>query len=231
MGKARFGRSPSVFVRRVALCAAFSVLALGVAPADAGGYLYRYLNADGHAEISNSIPPDRATLGYEVLDPYSMRVIEVVEAQKSPEEVARLEREQQARNACNAALKRVNRLYQSEQDVGIAKEQALESLANRIENAKISLTQARNQKRELEAEAARRERAGNALNSTLRNNIDKANQQIQTLEEEIDQRYREQDMAEEQYAAELELFIQGTCDDERAMQFLQAQAEGEQQRG
>ena len=195
-----------------------------VAPADAGGFLYRYRNAEGHAEISNSVPPERAPLGYEVLDAYSMRVVKVVDAQKSPQEIARIEREKRARDACQEALDRVNRLYQSEADIDAAQEQAIGSILTRIENAKVSLAQLQDQKQELQAEAARQERSGQGLNSTLRTNIDRANQQISTLEEEITKRHAEHEGAQSQFAADRVLYLQATCEDERAMRFQQAKA-------
>jgi membrane-associated HD superfamily phosphohydrolase len=225
MGNRVVDGTVTVFGKRIARLAAFAVLAAGlVAPVDAAGFLYRYRNAEGHAEISNSVPPERTALGYEVLNSYSMRVVEVVDPQKSPAEVARLERETQARNACQAALDRVNRQYQSELDVSAAEEHAITSLLTRIENAKVNLAQMQIQKRELAAEAARRERSGNVLNPGLRDSINRADQQINSLEEEIAARYHEQAAAKERFAGDLKLFTQGTCDDERAMQFLQAQA-------
>lgn len=218
-------RTLTTLGKRLAGFSAFGLLTVGfVLPVDAAGQLYRYRNAEGHAEISHSIPPSRAPLGYEVLDAYSMRVVEVVEPQKSPEEIARLERETQARDACQDALDRVNRRYQSELDVSAARDQAVRSILTRIENAKVNLAQVQNQRRELEAEAARQERSGNALDVGLRNNIERANQQAKNLQEEIAQRHAEHEATEARFTDELKLFLQGTCEDERAMRFLQAGA-------
>ena len=71
-------------------------------------------------------------------------------------------------------------------------------------------------------EAARQERSGQGLDSTLRTNIERANQQINTLEEEITKRHQEHDGTQDQFAADRVLYMQATCDDERAMRFLQA---------
>ena len=87
----------------------------------------------------------------------------MVDAQKSPEEIARIEREKRARDACQEALDRVNRLYQSEADIDAAQEQAIGSILTRIENAKVSLAQLQDQNQELQAEAARQERLGSGL--------------------------------------------------------------------
>lgn len=208
-------------VRAWALC----VLLLGlVGPVEAGGLLYRYVNAEGLREIGNSVPADRAAMGYEVLDPYSMRVVKVIDAQKSPEEVARLERENKARAACRQALDRVNRLYQSEADIDAAREHTIRSVQTRIENAKVNLAQLQDQKRALQAEAARQERAGIGLDAGLRTNIERATQQIESLEDEIAQRHEETERAEARFFQHRNLYLQGTCEDERAMRFSQASA-------
>ena len=211
--------------RRPAACLVAAGLMLCViGSVHAAGFVYRYSNAQGEIEIGNSVPAGRAAAGYEVLDADSMRVVEVVAPQLSDEEAQKQARQDQARAICQTALDRVNRMYQSDQDVHAARAQTLKSINTRIENAKVNLAHLQGQKRDLESEAARQERSGGGLNPGLRNSIDRANQQIQNLEEEIELRHQEVDDAEQRFAADLELFIQGTCEDRRAMRFLQAKA-------
>lgn len=190
--------------------------------AHAAKNLYRFLNAEGAIEISHTIPSDRVALGYEVLDSRSGRVVQVVEAQKSPEEVARIDRETRARSACRNALARVNSLYQSEIDITLAEEQTLKSLLGRIENATENLRLVRNQKRNFEATAARRERAGESLQKGLLSNIERANIQLGNLEREIEQRHRQQDDAQARFARDLVLFRQATCPSRAELSFLQS---------
>ncbi len=179
--------------------------------------LYRYLDANGQVAISHSIPGDRVRFGYEVVDAVSGRVIEVVEAQKSPEEIARLEREAAARKACEDALDRVYSVYQSELDIEKAEQQTLESLEQRIANAEFNLERARSQKEGFEATAARLERAGEELDASLLSNIERSQVQVDSLETEIGQRRREQEDAKERFARDRALYRQETCVDQTAI--------------
>ncbi|MDH3644155.1 MAG: hypothetical protein OES38_18765 [Gammaproteobacteria bacterium] len=183
-------------------------------------YLYRYQNAQGRPEISHTIPPDRVALGYEVID-RTGRVIKRVERQKTAAEVERINRETLARNACKRALERVNSLYQSELDIGYAEEQAITSLEGRIANAVLNLRQAQEQKRDMEATAAQLERSGKSLDTSLRRNIERADFQINTLEEEIGKREQEKIDARKAFANDLALFKQATCENEAALGFVQ----------
>jgi hypothetical protein len=66
------------------------VILMAPAISEAGVRLYRYVNADGRVEISHTAPADRVSLGYEVIDSSAGGALEVVEAQKSSEELARM---------------------------------------------------------------------------------------------------------------------------------------------
>ena len=179
--------------------------------------LYRYLDANGQVAISHSIPSDRVKFGYEVVDAHSGRVIQVVEAQKSPEEIARLEQEAAARKACEDALDRVYAVYQSELDIENAEEQTLESLEQRIANAEFNLERAQSQKDGFEATAARLERAGKQLDASLISNIERSQVQVKSLETEIVQRRHEQEEAKERFARDRALFRQEICVEQTAI--------------
>ncbi len=179
--------------------------------------LYRYLDASGHIAISHTIPSDRVKFGYEIVDAGSGRVIEVVEAQKSPEEIARLEQEAAARKACEDALERVYSVYQSELDIENAEEQMLESLEQRIANAEFNLERAQSQKDGFEATAARLERSGKELDTSLIANIERSQVQVRSLETEIVQRRHEQAKAKERFARDRALFRQEICVEQTAI--------------
>ncbi|MCZ6710298.1 MAG: hypothetical protein O7B25_08045 [Gammaproteobacteria bacterium] len=182
--------------------------------------LFRFVNDEGVIETSDTLPTDRAAHGYEVID-RSGRVLEVVEAQKSPEEIARIARETKKLNACQDALSRVNSLYQSELDISEAEKHTLNSLAVRIVYATDSLRRAKNTRRELEAAAAQREREGRSLQKSLVNNIESAISRVENLEREIEQRRHEQDDAGLRFANELALFKQATCANQTEIGFAQ----------
>ncbi len=171
---------------------------------------YRYINAEGLEEISHTIPNDRVALGYDVLDA-NMRLVEHVVRQLSPEEIVTRNRQQSEEAVCLTSQKRVRALYESEEDITQAEEQALDSLTNRITNAQANLAQLRNQHRALEEEAARMDRAGQSLTSIVLGNIDRANAQIENLEGEIAQRKVEKEETRRQHAVDLEVFRRSEC--------------------
>jgi hypothetical protein len=179
--------------------------------------LYRFLDANGQIAISHSIPSDRVKFGYEVVDAGSGRVIEVVEAQKSPEEIARLEQEAAARKACEDALDRVYSVYQSELDIENAEAKTLEALEQRIANAEFNLERAQTQRDGFEATAARLERSGKALDASLLSNIERSQVQVNSLETEIVQRRQEQEEAKERFARDRALFRQEICIEQTAI--------------
>ena len=171
---------------------------------------YRYLNSDGLMETSHTIPADRVPFGYDVLDG-AMQVIEHVDPQLDPEELAikhRLEREEAI---CIASKKRVRSLYESEADIKHAEEQALDSLGTRIANAQANLAQLRNQRRELEERAARIDRAGLSLTHSVLGDIDRAIAQIENLELEIVQRNLEIEETRHKHERDLVMFRRSGC--------------------
>ena len=184
------------------------VLALGVAHvAAASAQLYRFTNEDGRLEIAHSIPNDRVMYGYEVIDSRSGRVIRTVQAQLSPEEYAR----KRERERCQAALQRLDKLYQSEEDIKNAQSMALASIDNRIAHARANMAHLRTQRTEFESRAAELERGGRKLPQGLVRNLEKTTGQIDTLVAEIEQREQDRNRAKARYDDDLLLFKEQDC--------------------
>lgn len=92
---------------RVAALLILGMLAAAPAPADAGR-LFRYRDAGGVMHIGTSLPPGQAQGGYEVLDQRTLKVLNVVEAAPSAEELrARAAQRREAMLAEEAARKSV----------------------------------------------------------------------------------------------------------------------------
>jgi len=176
--------------------------------------LYRWKNADGRPEVSHSIPAGVVHQGYEILDGNSMRVLERVPAQMSDEEWQRKQEREQAMAACEAALDRVNFLYERPSDIDEAEAAAIRSLEVRVQNAQQNLTQARRNLSDLESQAARRERQGSTVSKGHLAKIAKANSQIATLQREINQRELEKEKMKIDYAEERRMFNVGGCNSE-----------------
>lgn len=153
--------------------------------------LYRYRNAEGVLVIDYAVPPEFAAGGYEVLNS-SGQVIEVVEAQKSPEETAAdgqvpglsaEELETQAR------LDRfLNTSYSAPEEISAARQRKLKQLAREIEIVETNLGDTSRQRaRELER-AANLQRAGQAIPQSVTVSLNKIAEQIEQGQQLLAQR-------------------------------------------
>lgn len=182
-----------------------------LAPASWAGQLYRYANEQGGVVIGSTVPNDLVRNGYQVIDSSTGRVLRTIAAQLTPKQ-AKLKAAREKRYAlCRDSQRRVNSLYETTEDIDHAEKQALASIETRIINAQASLTQMRNQERDLEDQAARLERSGHGVTPVLVGNIEQAKAQIQNLELETLGRRIEQDEARKQFDRDREVFAQGDC--------------------
>jgi hypothetical protein len=192
------------------IAGACCLLVAAVADA-AAGRLYRYQNDEGRTEMSHSIPGEAVARGYDVLDAGTLRVIERVPPQPSPEELAARQERERAAEACRQELRRVHALYGSERDIETAENQVLRSLATRIEHTETNLVIERKRLEDTEQQAAHRERTGRPVSAELIRAIERSRAHIQALEEEIAQRRGEQEDARRRFANERRAFTEGTC--------------------
>ncbi len=173
--------------------------------------LYRFTNAQGKTEISNAIPNDRVSHGYDVLD-MSGRVVRRVAPELSPAEQEAKRIADARRRACEDAYRRVSALYQVESDIDHHKQKALDALAIAIENDEANLAHVRGQHSDLLAQAARMERSGNTLSSVIIQNIERASTQVGVLEESIQNRQGERVAIDQRFEEERAVFLRGGCD-------------------
>lgn len=190
-----------------------ALMATMLAPASWAGQLYRYANEQGGVVIGSTVPNDLVRNGYQVIDSSTGRVLRTIAAQLTAKQ-AKLKEVREKRYAlCRDSQRRVNSLYETNEDIDHAEKQALASIETRIINAQASLTQMRNQERDLEDQAARLERSGYGVTPILVGNIEQAKAQIQNLELETLGRRIEQDEARTQFDRDREVFVQGDCSD------------------
>ncbi len=188
-----------------------ALMATLLAPTSWAGQLYRYANEQGGVVIGSTVPNDLVRNGYQVIDSSTGRVLRTIAAQLTPKQ-AKLKAAREKRYAlCRDSQRRVNSLYETTEDIDHAEKQALASIETRIINAQASLTQMRNQERDLEDQAARLERSGHGVTPVLVGNIKQAKAQIQNLELETLGRRIEQDEARKQFDRDREVFAQGDC--------------------
>ncbi len=185
---------------------------LMVSPGAAANVLYRWVNEQGNKETAYAIPPDFVHRGYEILDKNSMRVLKVVPPELSAEEYEEKKRIEAARAKCEAALDRVNFLYEYLPDIDAAEQRALRNLDGRIQSTQQNLTNARKRLELYEAQAARLERQGKSITRELLADIERANRSIGTLELQIQQREAEKDRKSLEFEVERLLFANQSCE-------------------
>ena len=175
--------------------------------------LYRYQDENGKIHVSQSIPPNMVRFGYEVLDGSSMRVIEVQPPALSNEEYAVEMRREQLLAECKTRMKRVRVLYTADADVDHALAQAHGSIDNRIANANAAIIQLQGQLRGLQTRAANLERSGVEPPAELLNNIQRAQEEIASLQREIGQREEEKLIASARFEEDRAYLRARNCED------------------
>ena len=191
-------------VRRAVSATLVACVLVGAASAEAAR-LYRYKNDDGGWVIASSVPNERVKNGYLVIDETG-RMIEEIEPQKSADQAKIYIAELEAQQERDEAIRRINLLYGSEDDITHALAKALDSIDKSLANTNANVRQLRSRRQRLETQAARIERSGSKLSADLVTNIENLGDQIDNLEAEIDQRNVQKDVERERHARDRVLF-------------------------
>ena len=185
-------------------------------PADAAS-LYRYINDKGYQEIGYSVPNHLVPNGYDVIDE-SGRLVRRVAAQLSEEDyAAKLERERKL-EACENALARVHRRYESPQDIDKAERQFEAQREESLQNyqSTLEITQAELEK--AQQQAASYEREGKQINVNVLATIDQTKTTIANLEAQIEQNRRSGLTQAETFDEERRVFQLNGCNEEQLAQ-------------
>ncbi len=154
--------------------------------AQAAGELYRYVNDKGVTVLDRQgVPPEFVSKGYQVLNDQG-RVIQVVPAAPSPEEMQR-RLDAKAQASSDAQLLR---LYSSVDDVDRALKRKLGEIDGLISVVRGNLQSLKVQQDNLQGRAADIERAGRAVPEVLVTQINNLREEQQRLEKDI-QRYQD----------------------------------------
>jgi hypothetical protein len=200
--------------RSVRRLAAPTLLTLAIAlPADAAT-LYRYINDKGYQEIGYSVPPHLVPNGYDVIDE-SGRLVRRVAAQLSEEEyAAKLEQERKL-EACEKAVERVNRRYESLEDIDAAEIQFEAQLEESLQNAQANLEYNQTELKKLQDMAAAFEREGRMIRESHLNNMAQVRTTIENLTIQIEQGERSRDTKAAEFDEERRVFQLVGCDEEQ----------------
>ncbi len=186
------------------------VLALLVSHSASADF-FRFKDETGALVFSTTIPADRVRYGYDLVDAHG-NLIQRVEPQLSDEAYQlKLEQEAQIRE-CEKTLDRVRKLYQAEEDINYAEVQGLESIDESIGNTRANLAVVRDQREELESQAAQIDIGGGTIPNSLLDQIQRAKIQEKTLSDEIEMRFGEKLELRNMFAFDRKVFALRSCE-------------------
>ncbi|HEY6597759.1 MAG TPA: hypothetical protein VIZ30_00495 [Pseudomonadales bacterium] len=173
-------------------------------------YLYRFVNEDGVVVLSNSIPPELVSRGYDVVRGDGT-LVRVVPRELTPSELVERDRQLAAEKAAaDAGSVRASRdedlmkLYASPLDVEEARDRKILSIETVVATTKANLERLKLQKRRLEEQAASLEREGGTPSPELLSNLTILETQIAEKEREVAARKLEQQRVSDQFGLDLE---------------------------
>ena len=204
-------KQPGIMVIKRGVLALLTLSLLILVTNSHAARFFRYIDENGKLVLSGSIPNDRVKYGYEVVDE-SARVLQKIEPQLSEAQYQEKRGREAALKKCRQAIDRVQNLFQSQSDIDYAEEQALTSIENQIVNTKANLTHVRNQREELEMQAAQMDLSGKPIANTVLDNIESARTQERNLKEQIKMRHAEKLTVGADYNFERQVFELADCE-------------------
>jgi hypothetical protein len=174
--------------------------------------LYRWTDDEGRVHYTDSIPPEYARQGRDVIDPRGFRVDEVAPA-KTDEQIRReaeLERLRAEKERLiqeqRAADELLLKMYSSEEEIQMTRDGKIAALDGLSEIARANIQRLRFQLEKMQKEAANRERSGQGVPKNLLDRIETARQKIKQAFESIIEREQQKQEIRAQFAADLERF-------------------------
>lgn len=183
----------------IAVLSTFSVSALAA-------NLYRYENDQGITVINSTVPPEYVHKGYDIITPKG-RLIERVPRALTPEELAAKSAEDRAaldRARQAEADKKLLAIFSSAADAERARDRKIEAIDVNINVTRGNILKLQADFNTAQAQAAERERAGQAVPAFLVDNMDSLRRQIEKAEASIIEREQEKEMIRTQYQKDIE---------------------------
>ncbi len=188
-----------------ALCGA---LFLGVASSvalAAERVFYRYTNEDGVRVINNSIPPEYAQKGYEVVN-MSGHVLKTVEPAVAPEDAARANAEREERERLAAWDADLLRRYSSIKDIEAAKTRRLRDLETNLSILRSNIANLQTQIRAEQAKAADLERKGRQVPQSVLVKISNLQIEVEDARAQVEVRLKDYDAVAARFDRDIERF-------------------------
>lgn len=177
--------------------------------------LYRYVDPNGLVVIRNTLPADRAGMGYDVLDSQGRLVETIPPQEKNLSEKILAEQEKKKREEYDISL---IRRYSFVEDIESERKRKVSELSVRVSILKGNLTGIRSELEAAYAEAAGSERKGEELPQPLKKRITQLEEKIKTTEDVLKNREEEITLLDQQYVRAIERFKEIQALKNRALQ-------------
>lgn len=167
---------------------------------------YRYENEEGRKVITQTLPPNVVSRGYEVLNERGI-VTKVVPKALSPEELAelaetergKLQQAEQARRD-----KKLLSIFSSPKDAERARDRKLEAIDVYINVTRGNILKLKSEFNLAQSQAAEKERAGQDVPDFLVEKMDSFTRQIQQAEESIQEKEQEKLVIRDEYQKDID---------------------------
>jgi chromosome segregation ATPase len=165
--------------------------------------LFRYTNAAGSLVVQQSIPPDAAARGYEIITSTG-RVLNTVKA--SPKGADAVKAAEQMRREAELAEwdARLTRRYSTVKDIESAKQRNLTELRGNVSLLRGNLTGIKSQLEQQQRRAGSLERMNKPVSETLRSNIAALEAELIEVHKQIEQRRQALQEAADKFDRDIE---------------------------
>ena len=167
---------------------------------------YRYENDEGRKVMTQTLPPEVVSRGYEVLNDRGT-VIKVVPRALTKEELAAQAEEERQKRQDAEQLERDKQLltiFSSPKDAERARDRKLEAIDVYINVTKGNISKLQNEYNAAQAQAAARERSGEQVPEYLVSKMDSFGRQIRRAEESIAEKEQEKISIREEYQEDID---------------------------
>lgn len=167
--------------------------------------LFRYINAQGSQVITDAIPPQYATKGYEVINSNG-QVLRVIPPELSTEEKEKSQRLQAEKQRIEKWDKELLSRYSSVDDIEATQQRRIKGIENSIFSLRLTLKNISETITFYQAEAATKERQGEAVTTDTLSAIDRLQKDRSFIEMEIEKKENNKKAVANNYNKDIQRF-------------------------
>lgn len=172
---------------------------------DVAGVLFRYKDADGRQVIQQSIPPEVAPRGYEIISKAG-QVLKTVPPAPKGADVKKMMEQMRIEAELAEWDSRLRRRYSSAADIEAAKQRSISELKGNLSILQANLSGVKSQLEDQQSRAAVQERSGREVSETVLNNISTLEKELVEIHQQIEQRRTEMNEEAARFDRDIERF-------------------------